>query len=341
MELLIFYAALAIGVSFVCSMLEAALLSLPHSHVQVLVDAGSRAGTRLADMKQNIDRPLTAILTFNTIANTVGAVGVGAQAASVFGDHAIGIASAILTAMILVVSEIIPKTLGALHTKRLAGATAVLTSFMMLLCYPLIWAIERLSRAFGYARRTQWISRAELIAALRLGQRGGSLARHEFHVISHVLALGNVRLSDILTPRTVLFALPRDMTVEQAIDEHQPIRYARFPVYGESMDNITGYVARYDMRKAHAGDGRDQTLAQIAKPIEVLPNTASVADALEMMLQKQQHITLVVDEHGGTAGIVTLEDTLETLLGQEIVDETDLVVDMRKLAKLRAGNQRD
>jgi len=155
--------------------------------------------------------------------------------------------------------------------------------------------------------------------------------------MSNLLALGRVRLSDVLTPRTVVFALPEEMTVEQAISRHQPIRFARIPIYRGSADHVTGYVARFDVREAYFSDNRDKTLQELGKPIPIMPALASVADALELMLEKQRHIALVVDEHGGTAGIITLEDTLEALLGQEIVDETDLVEDMQKLAKdLRA-----
>jgi CBS domain containing-hemolysin-like protein len=341
MELLIAYAALAIGVSFVCSLLEASLLSMPRSHIEVLIEKGSKTGLHLKNMTHNIDRPLTAILTFNTIANTVGAVGVGAQAATVFGSRVIGIAIAVLTLLILVFSEIIPKTLGVIHAKSLAGVTALLTRLMMVLCFPLIAALEWISRVLGYTRRTEQISRAELLASIRLGHKGGVLEKREFYIISNLLALDSVKLGDVLTPRTVMFTLQQDMTVEQVIAEHQPIRFARFPIYRKSVDDITGYVTRYDVRKAYFAGDYSKTLEQIAKPIEILPEQACVADALEMMLHKQQHIVLVVDEHGGTAGIVTLEDTLETLLGQEIVDETDLVVDMQKLAKARKAKRFD
>ena len=337
MTLLVVYAVLAIGVSFICSMLEAALLSLPHSYVELLVEKRPRTGHALHKMKERIDRPLTAILTFNTIANTVGAVGVGAQATIVFGQEAIGFACAILTLLILVVSEIIPKTLGAVHTKSLVGVTAFTTRLMTVVCFPLIAVLEWTGRLVGYMRRRESTSRAELAAAIRLGRRDGALERREFRIISNLLALGKVRLSDVLTPRTVVFALQQDMTVEQVISEHQPMRFARIPVYRESADHISGYVARFDVREAYFSGDRSRTLEGLAKPIPILPELASVADALELMLEKHQHIAVVVDEHGGTAGIVTLEDTLEALLGQEIVDETDIVEDMRKLAKdLRA-----
>ena len=340
MTLLIAYALLAVGVSFLCSLLEASLLSLPRSHIEMLVDKGASTGRLLQSFKQNIDRPLTAILTLNTIANTAGAVGVGAQAAAVFGSGAVGVTCALLTLLILVVSEIIPKTLGAVYTKPMAAVTARLTWFMIVLCAPVVASLKWVELLVGRRRHEEMMSRAELAAAIRLGQEAGSLERGEFRVISNLLALSKIRISTVLTPRTVLFALPEEMTIEQVIAQHQPVRFARIPIYRESLDDVTGYVARFDIYRASSAGGKDKRLKEVAKPILVLPAVASVANALELMLKNQQHISLIVDEHGGTAGIATLEDALETLLGQEIVDETDLVADMQEMARSRRTTER-
>jgi CBS domain containing-hemolysin-like protein len=333
MTLLIAYGLLAVGVSFLCSMLEASLLSLPLSYVKVLEEKGSRVGRLLLAMKTNIDRPLAAILTLNTIAHTVGAAGVGAQAAVVFGSHVVGIASAVMTLLILVVSEIIPKTLGAVHAKRLAGVTAYVTRAMIYLCWPIIVALEWVNRLLGARREAQRLSRAELAATLRLGQQAGALRQREYRVVANLLALSEARLSTILTPRTVLFALPEERTVAEVRAEHEPIRFARIPVYRGTPDTMTGYVARFDIYRAAAEGQEKATLRSLARPVEVFPEQASVADALETLLEKREHVALVVDEYGGTAGIVTLEDLLEELLGQEIVDETDPAVDMQQVAK--------
>ncbi len=332
MTLLILYGLLAVGVSFLCSLLEASLLSLPLSYVKVLEEKGSRVGRTLVAMKTDIDRPLAAILTLNTIAHTVGAAGVGAQAAIVFGNHLVGVASAVMTLLILVVSEIIPKTMGAVHAKRLVGVTAYTTRAMIVVCYPIIVALEWINGMLGSKREAQRMSRAELAATLRLGHQGGALEEREYRVVANLLALNNSKLSAILTPRTVLFALPDEMTVAEVRAEHDPIRFARIPVYKEKVDTVTGYVARFDLHRAEG----DKTLASLARPIEVLPEQATVGDALEIMLDKREQIALVVDEYGGTAGIVTLEDALEELLGQQIVDEADPVVDMQELAKKEA-----
>jgi CBS domain containing-hemolysin-like protein len=337
MTLLIAYGLLAVGVSFLCSMLEASLLSLPVSYVKVLEEKGSRVGRLLLAMKTSIDRPLAAILTLNTVAHTVGAAGVGAQAAIVFGSGAVGLASAVMTLLILVVSEIIPKTLGAVHAKRLAGLTAYATRAMIYLCWPLIVALEWVNRLLGARRETQRMSRAELAAMLRLGQQAGALEKREYRVVANLLALSEAKLSAILTPRTVLFALPEERTVAEVRAEHDPIRYARIPVYRGTPDTMTGYVARFDVYRAAAEGKEEQTLRSLARPINAFPEQASVADTLESLLEKREHIALVVDEYGGTAGVVTLEDLLETLLGREIVDETDAAVDMQEVAKGEAG----
>jgi len=333
MGMLIFYAVLAIGVSFLCSMLEAGLLSLPRSHVETLVASGSPLGAGLKKMKSDIDRPLAAILTLNTIAHTVGAAGVGAQSAVVFGSATVGVASAIMTFAILVFSEIIPKTLGAVHAKRLAKVTFVLTTGMIWLCYPLILLLEGVNRLIGYERRADSISRMEILATIQLGGSGGALAKRETRIVRNLLALEEVTIEKVMTPRTVVFGLPASLTVDAALAEHGPIRFARIPVYRDMLDHVEGYVARFDLHAALA-DGKGQaTLGELARPIKFLPEQADVAKAMQVMLDNHEHIAAVVDEFGGLAGIVTLEDVMETLLGQEIVDETDPAPDMQDVAR--------
>lgn len=341
MTLLICYGALALLVSFVCSLLEASLLSLPRSHVELMVEHGSRAGERLKHLKENIDQPLAAILTLNTIAHTVGAAGVGAQAAVVFGSGAVGLASALMTLAVLVLSEIIPKTLGAVHARSLAGLTAWVTTGMIVLCYPVIVLLESINRLIRYKRHGGQVSRWEVFSTIRLGGQGGALAEREHRIAMNVLHLAGVRLSEILTPRVVLFSLPAEMTAGQAIAEHHPMRFSRIPLTGETVDQIDSYATRFDIHKA-AVEGKDSLpLAALAQPLMILPELASVADALEQMLAGSEHIALVVDEYGGIEGIVTLEDLLESLLGQEITDETDLVADMRSLTALSESHRPD
>ncbi len=337
---LVLFAALALGVSFLCSLLEASLLSMPRSHVELLVRHGSPAGLAMKHLKDNIDRPLAAILTLNTIAHTVGAAGVGAQAAVLFGDAAVGIASGVMTFAILVFSEIIPKTLGAVHTKSLTGFTANLTRGMIALCYPIILVLEWTNRLLAFERHGTRMTRMELLATIRLGQEAGSLADREYRIIANLMGLSETRISDILTPRTVMFALPAQQTIREALSEHISLHFARIPLFKDSPDEIVGYVPRHEIHRAAVEGVDHQPLSSLAKPIFALPEQATVSAALEQFLAESEHLAIVVDEFGGVEGLVTLEDVIETLLGQQIVDETDPVPDMRAEAKRRAEDKR-
>jgi CBS domain containing-hemolysin-like protein len=339
MNLLVLYAALAIGVSFLCSLLEAALLSVPHSHLEMMRLSGSRIGKMLARMKADIDRPLAGILTLNTVAHTAGAAGVGAQAALVFGQAWVGVAGAVMTLLILVLSEIVPKTLGAVYCRRLAAFTVLSIRAIMVLTFPVLVLVEALHRTLRPHTTPGAMSRAELRAALRLGHRRGALEDEEYTVLDNLLALRQVRVKEIMTPRTVIFALPADQTVQEAGELHEALRFTRMPVCGENLDETIGYVTRTEIfQTAKRGEGQ-QRLRALAKKLQPIPELASAADALNLCLQKREHILLVVDEYGGTAGIVTLEDIVETLLGEEIVDETDPVTDMQDLARRRHLNR--
>ncbi len=336
-SLLILYAFLAVAVSFLCSLLEAALLSLPRSYVESLVDQGSATGIRLRKMKDDIDRPLAAILTVNTIANTAGAAGVGAQAAVVFGSEAVGVVSGVMTLLILVVSEIIPKTLGAVHAKTLAGPVAWTIRLLIFISLPLVIPLEWINRLISRGRKHHRLSRSELWATIRLSEASGAMENREYQIASNLLALEQIRLNQVLTPRTVVFSLPEEMTVAEALETHHPMPFARIPVYREDSERVTGYVPRIKIHAAWYGGQGGKKLSELARPIIILPDLATVGDALETFIRQNQHIALAVDEYGGKSGIVTLEDILETLLGDEIVDETDRVEDMQALARKRAA----
>ncbi|MFW6061398.1 MAG: CNNM domain-containing protein [Planctomycetota bacterium] len=331
--LMILYGLLALAVSFLCSLLEAALLSIPGSHIAMLVQDGSRTGQQLEKMKAKVDRPLAAILTLNTVAHTVGAAGVGAQSAVAFGEAWVGVTSAVITLLILVLSEIIPKTLGAVHAKGLAGFTAVAIRIMMFVTYPLVVVLEWLGRVIGRRRQREALSRGELIAAIRMGRQAGALDAREYEVAHNLMSLGLVKLHEILTPRTVVYALPETYKVAEALEDPGVLRHARIPVYRETLDNVTGYVVRSDLHQALRRGQGDRTMTDCAHPIRAIPEQASVADALETMLGERELILLVVDEYGGFEGIVTLEDAVEALLGREIVDETDPTQSLRTLAR--------
>ena len=340
MLLLITYAAFALGVSFLCSMLEASLLSIPMSHVAMLVQRGSRFGRQLQNMKSQVDRPLSAILTLNTVAHTLGAVGVGAEASRLFGHASVGIASAVMTVLILILSEIIPKTLGAVYAKSLVSFTAIATRLMMLITYPIIGALLWISRSVGYQRQKETLSRGELVAAAHLARQAGSLGAREYQTVSNLMSLGTIKVHEILTPRTVLMALPENQTVNEVMEEHRSLRYARIPVYRESVDRMTGYVTRFEVNEAYRSGKGGATLSEFSRSIQAVPEQASVASALDLMLQNREHILLVVDEYGGLEGIITLEDAIETLLGMEIVDETDAAIDLQNLARQLARRKR-
>lgn len=334
MILLLVYLVLAIGVSFLCSLLEAGLLSVPRGHVAVMIDRGQPAGRRLEAMKRDIERPLSAILTLNTVAHTVGAAGVGAQSAVVFGSAWLGVTSAVLTVLVLVFSEIIPKTLGTRNAKRLAPFTASAVRWLMIGTHPIIVALEWVNRVVARGRLPQArLTREELRALAQLGGEEGALEPGESRIMMNMIAMREIEVGQIITPRKMVKALDQSKTVGRALDEDGPLTFARMPVYEGNIDHLTGLVTRYDVNNA-AREGRgDQTLAELARPIEVIPQQASVADALDQFLDRQAHLMQVVDEYGGTAGVVSLEDVVETLLGVEIIDETDLAVDLQALAR--------
>lgn len=333
MTLLILYLMLALGVSFLCSLLEAGLLSVPLSHVRTMVDRGEAAGRRLQEMKEDIDRPLSAILTLNTVAHTVGAAGVGAQAQVVFGRGWVSITSAVLTFLILILSEIVPKTLGAVHAKRLAGFTAATCYALVVGLYPLVVLCQWISGFLSSRDPQASMSRDEVASIASLGQSEGFLRPGEAGTIRNVLAMRSVHVKDIMTPRSVVQMLHREATVEQVLADERSLRFSRQPVYGDGPDDLVGLVHRHDILSADRQGRRSQPVAELMRPIRVIPAHATVADALEQFVEHGEHLFQVVDEYGGTAGIVTLEDAMETLLGTEIVDETDRVVDMQALAK--------
>jgi len=340
MILLFAYGFLAIGVSFLCSLLEACLLSVPRGYVEDLAERGGKAGRLLRHMKNNIDRPLAAILTLNTIAHTVGAAGVGGQAAAIWGSAVVGIASAIMTLLILVVSEIIPKTLGAVHAKPLALPAAWTIRLIIILCLPIIVPLEWMNKLFGWQREGDAMSRGELLATLRMGQSSGVVDRREYRIASNLISLAHIHLEDVMTPRTVIFSLPADMTARQAIAEHYPLRFSRIPLHADSdPDRMERYVTRYAIHHADANGESDKPLHDLAEPITVLPELASVGQAMSRLMRDRQHIALVVDEYGSIRGLITLEDLLETLLGEEIVDETDTVIDMQAHARENRPNE--
>lgn len=334
MELLIFYAALALGVSFLCSLLEASLLSVSVGHVNALAEKGHAGAKLMSKYKDRPDRPLAAILSSNTVAHTVGAAGVGAQVADIWGNQWLGLASAILTVAILLLTEIVPKTLGTLHAGRLVGFTSRVTQAMIFLLFPLVIAAEVVSRLVAGKKHAAAVSRDEIAAVAEIGKLAGTLSNGEAQAIRNLLSLRTIRVSDIMTPRTVVDHVRGDQTVGEFADSDHETLFARIPVTEDgNVDNVIGLIHRAWILDAVREGDTERSFREMAREINVIPESAAAAAAMEKLLKQSEHMLLVVDEYGGTAGVVTLEDVMETLLGVEIVDETDRAVDMRELAQ--------
>lgn len=335
--LLVVYFLLAIGVSFLCSLMEAALLSLPRSHAIRLRQQGKKAGEVLEHMKNEINRPLAAILTLNTFANMFGAAGVGAEALLAFGSKWVAAVSFLLTLCILVFSEIIPKTAGSLYCRQLAPWTARIVRMMMVATAPVTVLLNFVRRIFPTAAEAHKMTRDDVVLIAELSRTAGALERRELNVIQNFLKLRDWQVKDVMTPRTVCVMLQQDMSVDDALEQCDQTPHSRFPVYGENPDDMKGLVLRR-MLSDHARDGKGhEPVKNIIRPIRVVPEAASVDNVLWKFFTTGQHMFQVVDEYGGTAGVVTLEDAIETMLGHEIVDETDRVVDMQHLARKRAA----
>ena len=333
MTLLIIYVAIALVFSFLCSIAEAVLLSVTTAHITLLEQEGKSAGVLLRELKSDINKPLTAILTLNTIAHTVGAVGAGAQAAIVFGSAWVGVASAVLTLLILVLSEIIPKTLGATYWRSLAGITAHCLKFLVWVLYPFVVLSEMLTRGLSRGHELEGFSREEFAAMADLGEQEGQLEERESRILKNMFMLHETRVTDAMTPRPVVFSLPESLTITEYFDCHYDSRFSRIPVYSGDREQLTGFVLKDDLLLAQARNNTGNTLAHYRRDLPALLNTTSISDAFEEILHKRAHIMMIVDEYGGMEGIITMEDILETLLGLEIIDESDKTADMQQYAR--------
>jgi len=332
---LVAYLFLALFVSFLCSIMESVLLSTPSSYLLVMKEEGRTWATRFAGMKDEIDRPLSAILSLNTVAHTIGAAGVGAQAVKVFGEPAFGLVSAILTLLILVFTEIIPKTIGARYWRKLSAPTVYIIRAMIVLTYPLVLLAALLTRVFSRSRKEKTISREELAALARIGADEGLFTDKENRIIQNILRLKNLRVSEIMTPRVVVAVADEELQLAAFLENKEYLKFSRIPVYAGNDENITGYVFRQQVFENLAEDRHELRLKDIRRTMVVVPNTMTLFTLWETLLAKREHIALIVDQYGGLDGIVTMEDIIETLLGLEIIDEKDTVADMQKYARER------
>lgn len=334
MILLALYVLLALGFSFLCSIAEAVLLSITPSYIEGQKEKRPRRAALLKRLKQDkIDRSLAAILTLNTIAHTVGAIGAGAKATVVFGSAWFGLFSAVMTLMILFLSEIVPKTIGAIYWSQLAGATSLFVSALIVVLYPFVWISERITRFVSRGKALRIFTREEFVAMATVGAKTGEIGSKESRMIRNLLRFESLRVSDIMTPRTVISALPEQMNISGSLQYVTNSPFSRFPVYGTTIDDISGFVMKDDILIAAAQNRGDDTLKELKREILSVPESVSLTVLFERFLKDRKHIAIVVNEHGGADGLVTLEDLIETIMGMEIMDETDDVEDMRVLAR--------
>ncbi|RDK88587.1 CNNM domain-containing protein [Marinirhabdus gelatinilytica] len=341
MGLLILYAVLSIFFSFMCSILEAALLSFTPSFIKMKTAEGKGYAKTLANIKKDIDQPLIAILTVNTIAHTVGAILVGVQAeklpykVEIWGFNIVGIVSAIMTLLILIVSEIIPKTIGATYWKKLGSFTAVSLKAMM---FPLkytgiLWILTLTTKLIGKSAHVSTMSREEFIALTDAAEQEGVFEENEGAVIKNLLVFKSVLAKDVMTPFPVVEMEDEDTTLSKFHNDHKNLRFSRIPVFKDKSHNVTGFVLKDDVLEEIVEERGNKTLSDIKREISVVDAQKPIPELFDTFLKQRTHIALVVDEFGNTIGVVTMEDIIETLLGLEIMDESDTVEDMQVAAR--------
>ena len=334
MTLLIIYLLLTMGISFLCSLLESVLMSTPLSYITMKEDEGDKHAAQMMKFKQDPDRPLSAILSLNTIANTLGAAAVGHQATLLSGDHWFGLVSAAMTVLILVFSEIVPKSIGTSRWKDLLWLSSIM-NFLVYLLYPIVWIIDKLHNTISDDDPDLSISREEVSAMANIGEEEGVLDNSENKVIQNIIKLDDVKAYDIMTPRIVAAIAPETMTLRQFYKQEELSHNSRIPVYADSPEFITGYVLRYDVLENLAEDKFDTRLRSIKRKIAAFHEETSVSDIWESLLKSKDQIALIIDDYGCFQGIITLEDIIETILGMEIIDENDTITDMQQYAKER------
>lgn len=333
MTFILLYLFGALAVSFLCSVLEAVLLSTPVSFISMKESQGDRTAALMMSYKTNVDRPVAAILTLNTVAHTIGAAGVGSESVKVFGEAYFGIISAILTLLILVFSEIIPKTIGASYWRALAMPSARIIRVLIFITYPLVWISELLTKCFSPKIQPLTVSREEVAAMVNVGADEGVFDISENRMLQNFLRISNVSAKEIMTPFVVVSSVARATTMRQFYADEALAPYSRVPVYDSRREFITGYVRRAAVLEKLSQDKFDETMDEIARPVLFFPETEKVSEIWQHMLEKKEHISVITDEYGCMRGIVTMEDVIESMLGVEIVDECDTTEDLQALAR--------
>lgn len=332
--LLIAFVVLSVFVSFICSVSEAALLTMTPSYVASIAEENPKKSEMLKSVKiDKIDQSIAAILTLNTVAHTVGSLGAGAQATIVFGSQWFGVFSAVMTLLILVGSEIIPKTLGTVYWRQLSGPVAYFVKAIIFILYPLIWFSEKITKLLTRGKKAHTFSRNEFAALASVGEQSGQIDPLESRIIRNLLAFGAIKVEDIMTPRSVMHAFDQSITVAELLANRPKLMFSRLPIYDEDLDKVTGFVLKSDILLAKANNHMDKPLESYKREITFVFSKMKLFDLLDLMLNSRIHIAVTVGEYGEVKGLVTLEDVLETLLGLEIVDEVDRVEDMQALAR--------
>lgn len=342
MTLLIFYAFISIFFSFLCSILEAVLLSVTATFIEVKKQDGRSYAITLENFKKDIDKPLIAILTVNTIAHTVGAILVGVQAETLdynfefFGINIVGIVSAIMTFLILVISEIIPKTIGATYWKQLANFTAKTLTFLI---FPLkwtgiLWLLQLATKLIGgKSTHGSILSREDFHAMTDIAHKEGVFKKNESTIIKNLLSFKDVNAKDIMTPRTVMMIASEDISIQSLYDQHPKLRFSRIPIFKNNSDMITGMILKDEVMEQIIDGKGNEPLTTIKREILVTNRDIPIPDLFDIFITKKEHIALITDEYGTTSGLVTMEDVIETLIGLEIMDESDTVADLQQLAR--------
>lgn len=347
MGLLIFYGLMSVFISFLCSVLEAVLLSITPTYINIQQQEGKNFANQLEELKEDIDKPLITILTLNTIAHTVGAILVGVEAEKIFGsgNNMLGIVSTIMTFFILVVSEIIPKTIGATYWKELAKFT---TKVLLFLMFPLkwtgfLWILQLTTKIIGKEEihGSSVFSREEFHVMTEIAEEEGVFEEQESNVIKNIISFKEIPVKNIMTPRSVMMIANEDQTIKEFYDENPELRFSRIPLYDDDPDDITSYFLKDKLYDAIIRGEGDKPLKSIKRDILSTNRDESIADLFEKLIENKEHIALVFDEYGSVSGIVTQEDSIETLLGLEIMDESDRHEDMQDLAKKQHQERED
>lgn len=339
---LIIFFFVSIIFSFLCSIWEAVLLSITPSFITSEVQKGSGMGKTLQAFKEDIDKPLSAILTLNTIAHTVGAIGVGSEAAKLFKDSTFdlgyglnmeAIVAIVMTLAILILSEIIPKTLGANYWRRFAPFTVSSLKFLLFILAPLVWVSQLITKNLKKNKEQSVFSRADFSAMTQAGEESGALKVQESRTIKNLLKLDQIQVQSIMTPRSVMLSTTEDKTLQEFYDQMMPLRHSRIPIFDKDKEAIKGILLKNDLFEAIIENKESTTIGALLRPAIYISNKASLSELQDILMKDQSHVAIVNDEFGAILGLVTWEDLLETILGLEIIDETDDAEDLQKVAR--------